>query len=235
MRIRVFMCLAAASVSACSTISKETAYDGSPTGAFAVVVADGMVVNGSQSYSFGFQRIDLDKQAFLPDLYYVQFSGMPALEGNEFKKPDSLSTTLRFGGRAVLPGDYALIARTDLAAYGYSSSTQVNCFSKGTTVFRIRAGHVNLIDAGHVREAASADRVTLEKQAAVVLSAYPKISAPTAIAEPVGRVAFATGQKNFLGVEVCQGTAITSFSARGASAGAPAESSTAASRSSTAP
>jgi hypothetical protein len=215
MRARVFMCVLAASVSGCSTISRETAYDGSVGSAFALVAADGMVVNGSQSYSFGFQRIDLDKQTFLPDIFSVQFSGMGTLEGNEFKKPESLKTTVRFGGKAVLPGDYALITRTDVASYGYSTSIHVNCFSQGTPVFRIREGRVNIIPAGHIRGDGSIGHTDLEHQAAAVLSSYPNVSAPVTVSESAGRVAFETKEKNFVGAEMCKGTAVVSYSARG--------------------
>src|SRR5689334_21591812 len=144
MSAKVFVCAVVAIVSGCSTISRETAYDGSAGGAFALVAADGMVANGSQTYLFGFQRIDLDKQTFLPEMFSVEFSALGTLGGNEFKKPDTLQTTLRFGGKPTVPGDYALVTRTDMASYGYSNSTQVNCFSKGTTVFRIREGRVNV-------------------------------------------------------------------------------------------
>lgn len=215
MSARVFVFVMVAALAGCSTISRETAYDGSAGAAFALVAADGMVVNGSQTYIFGFQRIDLEKQAFLPDLFSVQFSGLGTLEGNEFKKPETLSTTLRFGGKAVVPGDYALIARTDMASYGYSSSTQVNCFSQGTAVFRIREGRVNVIQAGHVRGGGATDRKDLERQAATVLSGYPNMSAPVTLAESAGRVAFETKEKNFLGVEMCKGTGVVSYSARG--------------------
>lgn len=214
MRIRVLMCLVmVASVSACSTISRETAYDGAGDNAYTVVAADGMRVNGSQSYSFLFQKFDVDARQFQPETFSVNFSGMGTIEGNEFKKPETLTTTLRFGGRDASPGDYALIARIDNAAYGYSQSTNVNCFSLGTAVFRIRAGHVNVLDAGNVRESRGFTREEIEKQAATVLAGYPLISAPLAFAEPVGTVVFEANDKNFLGVKMCKGSGVVSFTA----------------------
>lgn len=208
---RLLPVLAALTLTSCSTINRETAYEGASGSAYVVVVADGMIVNGSQSYSFAFQKIEAEKQTFQPEIFSVAFSGMGTMEGDEFKKPDTLHTPLRFGGKGVLPGDYALIARYDHASYGYANSLNSNCFSLGTRVFRIRPGQVNVIYAGDVKGNASGDLSDLVQQTQTVLSGYPKISAPLAFADSIGTVVFETKEKTFLGGPMCKATGVTSY------------------------
>jgi hypothetical protein len=210
MRLRALACVLATMVAGCSTVSRDMAFDTAGGAALALVAADGMIANGSQSYSFTFQRMGTGQQAFLPDIFSINFSGLGPIEGNEFKKPEQLHTTLRFGGLAVPPGEYALISRIDSASYGMSNSTVVNCFSEGAAVFRIHKGRVNIIPAGHVKGAGSIDGAIVQPQVATVLAGYPNITAPIAFADIVGSTKFKTG-KNILGGELCKGTAVVSF------------------------
>jgi hypothetical protein len=210
MKIRVLACTLAALATGCSTINRETTFESTAGEAFVLIVADGMRINGSESYLFNLQKMEADKPVFLPDIVGVYFSGMGAIEGSEFKKPETLSTTQRFGGKPASPGDYALISRIDSAAAGYSSSSTVNCYAEGAPIFRLSAGHVNVITPGSVRKDASVDGAALRQQVAAVLAGYPKVTAPIGFAEVVGQVAFKTTKR--LAAEVCKGSEVLSYS-----------------------
>jgi hypothetical protein len=196
-------------VAGCPTVSRDMVFQSAPDTAFALVVADGMTINGSESYDFNFQRVDLQASQFLQDRFTVTFSGMGPIEGNEFRKPEGMETTLRFGGRSAPPGAYALVSRVDRASYGPSTSTRVNCFSLGATVFDVRAGAVNLIPGGNVRRPAPTLRPDPE-QAADVLRGYPGVTAPIAPTEVLGGVTFATGRSAF-GAETCNPSGALTF------------------------
>lgn len=198
----VIVSLVALGMGGCATISKETAFDGAQGGAFVMLAGDGMRINGSESFSFSFRKVDLQAGKFLDDSFNVFFSEMPALKGDEFTKPETVQTTLRFAGKQVRHGDYALVSRTDTTAYGYVSNTNVSCFSLGSYVFRIPERSIVLIPVGHVKDAATADPDTIVKLGASVLTSYPKMTAPQTMAEPVGKVTFTT-TKGMLGGETC--------------------------------
>jgi hypothetical protein len=200
---RTLICVAALGMGGCATISKETAFDGTSGAAFALVAGDGMRINGSESFSFGFVRVDVEQLKFLPDQFFVNFSGMPALEGDEFKRPEDLQTTVRFAGKSVaVAGNYALVARRDHAAYGYVNNTNVNCYTLGAAVYRIEAGHIVLIPVGHVQGGGPIDRAALRSQSSAVLANFPNMTAPRATAEVIGTIKFET-QKGFMKDSAC--------------------------------
>lgn len=167
--------------------------------AFVLLAADGMSSGG---YSFLFRRIDVKQVKPQGDGFTVLFDGM-ALGGDEFAKPEGLTTLTRFGGRAVPAGDYALIGRIDLVNYGNFTDANVNCFSRGAAVFHFEPDKIALVAAGSVRSRRPMDMTSLPTQAGQVLHGYPRITAPVSIAAPTGTVTFTT-EKSFLGTEVCK-------------------------------
>jgi hypothetical protein len=210
--------LLGALLAACSTIDRNIAITAQTAGAgFALVVADGMVVNGSESYTYAFQRVDLASSTFAKETFTVTFSGLGAsVEGNEFRKPEGLETTLRFGGKTAPVGDYALVMRTDNAAYGYASSTFVNCYAAGAPVFHIREGAVNVLPAQGPRSR-GLDLDVVRPQVEQVLAGYPNMTAPRAYEAPVGVLTFKTGRA-WTGAETCRPDGAFAFAPFGAPA-----------------
>lgn len=198
---RILTGLVALGMSGCATISKDTAFDGAQ-GAFVLVAGDGMGVNGSESFTFAFRRVDLYGGKLLADGFSVQFSGMRALGGDEFAKPDAVKTTLRFGGKPVRHGDYALMSRTDFTTSGSATSTNVHCYSTGAAVFRIAPKTISILSVGHVTDGPRTELDTILKYSAAVLASYPKMTAPQAPAEAVGQITFET-KKGVIGGDTC--------------------------------
>lgn len=211
---RILISLLALGMSGCASISKNTAFDGTQGGAFVLVAGDGIRVNGSESFTFGFRKVDLQGGKLLADSFSVHFSGMPTLQGDELAKPDSVNTTLRFAGKQVRHGDYALVSRTDFTALGYSTSTNVHCYSQGAAVFRIAPRTISVISVGHVSDGPTTELDVILRYAAAVLGNYPKMTARQAAAEAVGQIKFET-KKGMLGGDTCipEGAiAVTPFS-----------------------
>jgi len=198
----VFAGLAALLLTSCSSVHRDSEFSRTSDKAFLLLVADGMPVTGSLGYSFAFQRIDLAKSVPVDSYVTVSFDGM-ALGGDEFAKPDGMKTLSRFGGRALPAGDYALMGRFDTATYGTFTSTTVNCFSLGAAVFHLEPGRIGVVAAGNVNVPRPVDFKALSSQVTQVLGGYPRITAPSALSEPLGAVAFKTG-KSLLGGEVCR-------------------------------
>lgn len=211
---RILIGLVALGTGGCASISKDTAFDGAQGGAFVLVAGDGMRVNGSESFTFGFRKVDLQARKLLDDSFNVHFSGMPTIGGDELAKPDTVKTTLRFGGKQVRQGDYALISRTDFTALGYSTNTNVHCYSSGAAVFRIAPRTISLISVGHLSDGPRTELDAILKYSAAVLASYPKMTARQALAEAVGQIRFET-KKGMLGGDTCipEGAiAVTPFS-----------------------
>lgn len=203
MKRQLLVLLAALALAGCNSVTRDIAFDGKSEAAFALLAADGMPVTGSQSFQFFFQKVDLSTSTFSKDGFSILFDGMGTIGGDEFSKPDHLKTTLRYGGKAVPAGDYALFSRNDYASYGMSNSTLVNCYSLGSLVLRLRPGTINIIAVGSVRDRATVEPLKIDSQVTDVLAGYHNMSAPTALAVPIGSLSFET-KRNIFGSEICQ-------------------------------
>jgi uncharacterized protein YceK len=206
MKNAVLALITSACLAGCATVDQNTAFDGSSGGAFAVVVADNVPEWNNGSYTFVFSRVDMQTSTFQPEWFSIVFdAGVGTFVVHELKKPASVDTTLRFGGHAVTPGDYAYAARKDLQG----SVVWEKCFSEGAPVFRIVAGKTNVIPLDDVRDVTGTDPMAALDKGAKVLAAYPKISAPLELAQQVGSIAFKTTK--YLGQEVCRHRDVKDF------------------------
>jgi phage tail tape-measure protein len=111
---------------------------------------------------------------------------------------------MRFGGKPLPAGNWALISRSDSQSTGNFTNVMVNCYALGTRVVRVEPGVVNLISVGAVGggRGAAGDAEVVD-QARQVLAGYPGIAAPVKPVVEVGTVGFATG-KGLLGQKNCQ-------------------------------
>jgi hypothetical protein len=194
----VLTCGLTLALAACSTVSRDEAFLGVGDGAYVLVAADNMPITGSQDHSYTFQRVNLSTSSFEREFFTVTFSGMGTMSGNEFRKPETLQTTVRFGGKAAPAGDYALINHRQMTTYGTATSTNIHCYSLGAAVFRLHEGVINIVPVGPLPLVRAGD---LEAQVAEVMAGYPSMTASRQMAEMVGSARFETGR--WLGQQTC--------------------------------
>lgn len=112
----------------CGTVSKKVSFDPDKGETFLLMAADEITDVLPGSYTYVFRRVDVANSKFLPETMAIVFdSGVGTFVVHEFAKPAGLTTTLRFGGRRLVPGDYALISRTDTRQIGMSQNSDVRC------------------------------------------------------------------------------------------------------------
>lgn len=199
--MRLLAAVAALSVSllvaGCATARPDMTFDAGAQDAFVVVAGDGMRINGSESNFFTFREIDLTTLEFSRQLVSVNFGAMgPPLDGNDFRRPSGLLTSMRFAGKTAPPGDYVLITRRRSITLGTFTQTYVSCFSEGAPVFRFRAGAINVVEANAIHAHGS-----VREQTAAVLSEYPNMTAPQIPAELLGLLRFESS--TWLGSPIC--------------------------------
>ncbi|MGA6181689.1 hypothetical protein ACPEH1_11265 [Stenotrophomonas sp. NPDC077421] len=206
MKRAVLAVITSAVLGGCATVDRNTTFDGSDGNAFVLVAADNVPDRGVSSHSFVFSRVDLQSSTFLPEWFSITFDGgAGTFVVDELKKPEGLNTTLRFGARSVVPGDYAYAARRDLQG---NLQTE-HCYAKGAGVFRIVAGKTNVISLGDVLNDMGSDPDVALDQGATILTAYPKISAPLVQAQQVGSITFPPAKS--LGWEGCLNRNVTAL------------------------
>ncbi len=188
-------------MSGCSSIDRDIAFDGAPDKAFLLVAADGMDISGTRSYLFEFRKVNLAASTLLDSRIAVNFSGMGPIEGDEFDKPEQLKTLVRFGGKPVTPGDYALTSRYDFTSLGTLNTTDVHCFALGAPVFHIHEGGINIVPAGNVGGGTLHEEI-LPSQVSAVMANYPKMTAPLFSADLIGAIVFKT-EPGLLGNQAC--------------------------------
>lgn len=183
----------------CKTIAHDQEFAGGQGRSYLIVAADGMSNYGA--YRFYFQKLDLKNSRFVDDSASVGFPHGGGLTGDEFEKPSDLVTTTRFGGKALPPGDYALLSRMDIFG-GLNSTQNWNCFAQGAPVFHVAEGQVNIVSAGNVTSGTARDLTLLQFEVTQVLKGYPRFSAPVTMLVPIGMITFNTSD-SWAGVKTC--------------------------------
>lgn len=199
-----------AGLAGCATVSQDITYDPAKGETFLMLAAEGITADLPGSYTYTLRRVDLTTSTFQSEWTNIVFdAGAGTFVVHEFKKPDSVATTVRFGGRAVTPGDYALVSRSDLRS-GMVQSTYTNCYSLGAPVFRILPGQINLVAINDAPLPGVLDDEKALSQAGEVLSLYPNMRSTRAMAERIGSITFGTGK--VLGTQVCSKRNMPKFS-----------------------
>ena len=200
---RLILAILAVALASCSTVGRDIGFAGEAGQAFVVLSVDG--IGDGRGHTFTFQRVDLATSAFQRQFVSITFSPMGPLMGDEFRTPEGLRTTRRFGGARLPAGDYALISRTDVTTYGTGgTSSMVDCYSLGAPVFRMRDGAINIIPLD-----AMARRSEAESEVAMVLAGYPNMTARQSVAETLGGAAFET--QRWLGGQTCNASGPFTF------------------------
>jgi hypothetical protein len=158
-----------------------------------------MAADGKRGFTFVFRKLDMKSAEFLKEDLRIEFSGSGPARGTEFAKPETLKTSLRFGGRQVTPGDYALISLVERAS-DLPGGVSATCFNDGAPVFHIVEGRINIIAAGNVAGPRGPSELRVEDEATQMLKSHPGFSAPAANTRAFGSVTFdITGDKTSTG------------------------------------
>lgn len=200
MKVRVLAAtLMALSLSACAATRGDQGFAGAPGRSFILLGADGMAADGKRAFTFVFRKLDMKSAEFLKEDLAIEFSGSGEAGGTEFAKPQTMKTSLRFGGQQVTPGDYALISLVERAS-DLPGGVSATCFNDGAPVFHIVEGQINIIAAGNVAGPRGPSELRVEDEATQMLKSHPGYSAPAANTRAFGSVTFAiTGAKTMTG------------------------------------
>ena len=181
--------LLALTLCACASTRGEEGFAGSPGRSFLLLGADGMDTDGKRGFTFVFRKLDMKSAEFLKENLSIEFSGSGPVRGTEFAKPETLKTSLRFGGRQVTPGDYALISLVERAS-DLPGGVSATCFNDGAPVFHIVEGRINIIAGGNVAGPRGPSESRVEDEATRMLKSHPGYSAPAANTRAFGSVTF---------------------------------------------
>jgi len=210
MSYRVFLAaVMTAALAGCNTIDTKTAFDGRAGGAFLVVAADGLSSKWTDNHIYSFRGVDLATSTFKDEWVMVRYYGSPTTGNNEFVKPATMATTMRFAGQLMPAGDYALVAKNNETNTGASLSVFETYFSEGAQVVRVADGKTNVIVMGGREGLMGGDESTAMAQTAELMKAYPNFTAPQAIVQPLGTITFES--KKTWGAETCNNRKIKSF------------------------
>jgi hypothetical protein len=174
---------------ACASMRGEQGFAGAPGRSFILLGADGMAADGKRGFTFVFRKLDMKSAEFLKEDLRIEFSGSGPARGPEFAKPETLKTSLRFGGQQVTPGDYALISLVERAS-DLPGGVSATCFNDGAPVFHIVEGRINIIAAGNVAGPRGPSELRVEDEATQMLKSHPGYSAPAANTRAFGSVTF---------------------------------------------
>lgn len=184
---------------ACASTHGEEGFAGEPGRSFILLGADGMDQVGKRGFTFVFRKLDMKSAEFLKEDLAIEFSPMGSVGGTELAKPQTLKTSLRFGGQQVTPGDYALISLVERAG-DLPGGVSATCFSDGAPVFHIVEGQINIIAGGNVAGPRGPSELRVEDEASQMLKSHPGYSAPATNTRAFGSVTFdITGAKTTTG------------------------------------
>src|SRR5215213_3927126 len=129
MKIQTLVCAMVLTLTACATAVTpvEDAFSGTTGQAYVLIASSGMPDHGEET--FGFQRVDLASSTFLKEFVEVGLQ-----RKTTFHKPEALvGADIDFGGRTILPGDYALVQHGNTGGGGINT---LNCYSLGAAIYR---------------------------------------------------------------------------------------------------
>jgi hypothetical protein len=214
----------ALALSACTTttVSRDEAFSGGSGQSYVLIATDTNEPNkGTETFTF--QRVDLASSTFLRNFVSVTFSAVniftaTAQKGTQFERSGTAPDSLRFAGKKIPPGDYALVYHT---VYHPGSVSNFNCYANGAAIYRIRDGSINIVRQGKSTDIKSflsgaavavevRDPAALQSQVAEVLARYPKMTAPTVVAQLLGTASFETG-KTWFGDKTCNPSGAFTF------------------------
>lgn len=136
------------------------------------------------SYTFEFRKLDPSRSTLLEERVLVNLHGDV---GHEFSKPENLTTSLRFAGAPLSPGEYALTRRVTSAG---GRNTHVSCFSQGAPVYELKKGQIQLVSVPADSQSRPYEPALLRADAKTLLAAYPNMTAPVSVADRIGTVTY---------------------------------------------
>jgi hypothetical protein len=172
-------------------LATQKSFAGGAGESYVVVATDGVLPEG-KTETFTFQQVDVATQAFLSRYERISFAS-PADAGGNFQTPATMAAaSMRFAGRRVTPGDYALVYVSNP-----DGGVSFHCYSEGAPIYRFREGAISIVRQGTPAGGATsvcraalaahaADHETVRAQVAEVLNNYPEMTAPLVVAPLLG-------------------------------------------------
>jgi hypothetical protein len=160
---------------------------------FVLIAADGIPADNRTSFRYTFRQVDVASKTFLSESFTVSFSSKGSGE-DELKRPKQLQTTMRFAGKKVPAGDFALVSITTRARNGRHRHDGVKCFSLGTMIYSLRGNQVSVVPIAPSRSGSSSAYSDAASDVSTILAQYPKLSSkPAAVADVIGSITFDSG------------------------------------------
>lgn len=202
LRIKSAALLLVLLAASCAPLSRDTAFHGEPGKGFVIVAAEGHWYKGGPSFFLVMRRLNAAKDGFIKPQTVAYFTGQHDYPDDEFARPKSANPAIRLAGLPVVPGDYAIVSFiTD--GYGEQGPTTfIKCFALGSVVYTIKEGVVNVVHYQADGNQPRLDADVVKNDIVATLAAYPNITAPLEMAQPIGSISF-TSSTNILGNPTC--------------------------------
>lgn len=168
-------------------LATQKRFAGAAGESYVVLAKDGFLPEG-QTETFTFQQVDIPSLTFLPTYVRVSF-GPRSDVGDNFHAPVSTAASpMRFAGRRVPPGDYALVYVSN-----QNAGVSFHCYSVGAPVYQFQEGAINVVRQGDVSNLAASvcqaagaihasDPESLQRQVGALMANYPEMTAPVVVA-----------------------------------------------------
>jgi hypothetical protein len=191
MRSLLAVTLSACVLAACATVSKDLSFGPADPRAMVVLATDALDGEDAVStHTLWFQAIGPDRQSFGRD--ELKLSASSVLPGARLPTPPGTDPGLRYFLGWAKSGDHVLV-RTENESGSFET---VWCHSKGARVFRLQAGRINIVTADRFGRPLESESAALDG-ARRALDGFGEITAPAALAEPVGEATFVVGKGVF--------------------------------------
>lgn len=172
-------------------LATQKRFAGAAGESYLVVATDSVLPEG-KTETFTFQQVDVASLTFLPTYVRVSF-GPRADAGDNFHAPVAIAASpMRFAGRRVSPGDYALVYVSNK-----NGGVSFHCYSEGAPIYRFQEGVISVVRQGDASDVATsvcraavaahaAEPEMLQLQVRTVMANYPEMTARLVVAPLLG-------------------------------------------------
>jgi len=204
MKAHVTVCAVILALAGCATApDRSESFEASSAHAY---VLTGVPLDANETHTLSFRRVDMTTTTFQDKIVSIRVGIDSGDVWKRAPKDRSEADAMRFGGRRLPPGDYALVEHSVSRFDGISTNIYVNCYSMGAPIYRLQQGAINVMllerfVPGWIQKALGPvgrrERDTAALQAATdrFLGRYPNLTAPRVVIEAIGAARFETAEK----------------------------------------